>query len=105
MREQALGQWTTQIEADERQRMETPTEGRVREWRQEIRDHRHFSKQDGRFRGIVRTIRRPQDGTEGSDRAFLGGTVHERVRGPVSTGERGYVHDTGRGFEGVRGVG
>jgi hypothetical protein len=39
--------------------METPTERR-----QEIRDHQYFLKQDGRFRGIVRIIRRLQDGSE-----------------------------------------
>jgi hypothetical protein len=64
MREQAMGQWITQIEEDERQPMETPTERSTRERRQEIRDHRHFLKQDGRFHGIVRTIRRLQDGPE-----------------------------------------
>jgi hypothetical protein len=64
VREQTLGQWIVQIEADKRQRIETPTERRTRERRQEIRDHRHFLKQDGRFRGTLRTIRRLQDGPE-----------------------------------------
>jgi hypothetical protein len=57
LREQGLGKWMAQIEEDERQRMETPSEKRTRERRQEIGDHRHFLKQDGRFHGIVRTVR------------------------------------------------
>jgi hypothetical protein len=57
LREQNLRQWIVQIEDDERQRMETPTERRTRERRQEIRDHRYCLKQDGRFHGIVRTVR------------------------------------------------
>jgi hypothetical protein len=66
-REQTLGQWIVQIEERERQRMETSMERRTREWRQEIRDHRHSLKQDGRFLGIVHTIRRLQDGQEGRE--------------------------------------
>jgi hypothetical protein len=64
MREQVTGQWIAQIEEDERRRMESPTERRNRERRQEIRDHRRFLKQDGRFHGIVRTVRRLPDGPE-----------------------------------------
>jgi hypothetical protein len=44
--------------------METPTEQSNKERRQEIRGHRHFLKQDGRFHGIVRTVRRLPDGSE-----------------------------------------
>jgi hypothetical protein len=64
LREQNLGQWIAQIEEDERQRMETPTERRTRERRQDIRDHRHFLKQDGRFHGIIEIVRRLPDGPE-----------------------------------------
>jgi hypothetical protein len=44
--------------------METPSERRTRERRQEIRDHRHFLKQDDRFHGIVKTVRKLPDGPE-----------------------------------------
>jgi hypothetical protein len=42
----------------ESQRIETPTE------RQEIRDQRRYLKKDGRFRNIVRTVHRLQEGPE-----------------------------------------
>jgi hypothetical protein len=53
-----------QIEEDERQRMESHTERRTMERRQEIRDHRPFLKQDGRFHGILRTVRSLPDRPE-----------------------------------------
>jgi hypothetical protein len=49
--ERNLGQWVRDIEADERGRLESPTEPRSRERRQEIQDHRRFLEQDGRFQG------------------------------------------------------
>jgi hypothetical protein len=64
LREQNLWQWIAQIEEGERERMETPSERRTRERRQEIRDHRHFLKQYGRFHKIVRTARHTLDGSE-----------------------------------------
>jgi hypothetical protein len=62
--EQTVSPWIVPVEEDERQQMETPTERRAREERQEIKDHRHFLEQDGRFRKIVQVIRRLQDATE-----------------------------------------
>jgi hypothetical protein len=44
--------------------VETPTERRTRERRREIKEHRQFLKRDGRFREIVQTIQRLQDGPE-----------------------------------------
>jgi hypothetical protein len=62
--EQNLGQWTREIEEDERLRMESPTERRTRERRQEIQDHRRFLERDGRFRGIAQDVRRMPNGPE-----------------------------------------
>jgi hypothetical protein len=44
--------------------METPTQRWTRARRQEIRDRRRYLEQDGRFREIVRTVRRFQDGPQ-----------------------------------------
>jgi uncharacterized protein with von Willebrand factor type A (vWA) domain len=56
--------WIAQIEEDERQRMESPSERKTRERRMDIKDHGRFLKKDPRFRGIVRTIQRLQDGPD-----------------------------------------
>jgi hypothetical protein len=62
--EQNLGQRIRQIEEDERERMESPTERRTRERRQEIQDHRRFLDRDGIFRDIAEDIRRLPNGPE-----------------------------------------
>jgi hypothetical protein len=51
LRERNLGQWTAQVEDDERQRMETPPERKTRERRQDIRNQRNFLKQDAASTG------------------------------------------------------
>jgi hypothetical protein len=56
--EQSLGQWIRQIEEDERRRMESPTERRTRELREEIQANRRYLERDGRFRGIVEDVRK-----------------------------------------------
>jgi hypothetical protein len=44
--------------------MESPTERRSRERRQEIQNHRRFLERDGRFQGIVEDVRRLPNGSE-----------------------------------------
>jgi hypothetical protein len=51
--EQRLEQWMVQIEQDERQQMDFPTERLTRERSQAIRDHRRYLKKDRRFRNIA----------------------------------------------------
>jgi hypothetical protein len=91
MAKPTLEQWLVQIEDDERQRMETSTQRRTRERRQEIREHRHFLKQDVRFRGIVRTIRRVQDGPERREaiRRFWEDTYAEVYADPLVQAAQG----------------
>jgi hypothetical protein len=62
--EQNLGQWIRNIEADERTRLESPTERKTREKRQEIQDHRRYLERDGRFQGTVEEVRRLPNGPE-----------------------------------------
>jgi hypothetical protein len=62
--EQELGQWLTQIEGDERPKMEPPTQRRTRERQREIEDKTHYSRQDGRFEEIVQTVERLQEGPQ-----------------------------------------
>jgi hypothetical protein len=72
--EQNLGQWIRNIEADERARMESPTERRTREMRQEIQDHRQFLERYGRFRGIIGEVIRSPDGSERQE-VFRSGVI------------------------------
>jgi hypothetical protein len=62
--EQNLGQWTRRTEEDERRRIESPTERRTRERRQEIQAHRRFLERDGRFRDMIENVRRLPNGPE-----------------------------------------
>jgi hypothetical protein len=62
--EQNLGRWIRQIEADERMRMESPTERRTMERRQEIQVNRRYFERDGRFQGIIEDVRRLPNGPE-----------------------------------------
>jgi hypothetical protein len=66
-REQNLGQWIREIEEDERRRMESPTERRTRERRQEIQANRRYLERDGRFQGIIEDVRRLPDRPERQD--------------------------------------
>jgi hypothetical protein len=65
--EQNSGQWLIQIERDEAQRMETPTEKRRRERTQELRDLRRHLKLGDRFVQIARRVRRLQQGPARDD--------------------------------------
>jgi hypothetical protein len=62
--EQNLGQWIRQIEEDERLRMETPTERRTRERREQIEENRRYLARDGRFTQVVEDVHRLPDGRE-----------------------------------------
>jgi hypothetical protein len=62
--EQNLSQWIREIEEDERQRMETPTERRTRERREQIEETRRYLARDGRSTQIVEDVRRLPDGPE-----------------------------------------
>jgi hypothetical protein len=53
-----------QIEEDERQKMETPTQRRSSERQREIEDKRRDLRQDGRFTLIVQTVERLQEGPQ-----------------------------------------
>jgi hypothetical protein len=84
--EQNLGQWIRRIEADERARMESPTERRTRERRRETQDHRQFLERDGRFQGIVADIRRLPDGPErqGVFRRFWADIYTQEYQDPLA---------------------
>jgi hypothetical protein len=84
--EQNLGQWVREIEADERLRMETPTERRTRERRQEIRDIRRSLGRDGRFREIVEDIRRSPNGPERQEvfRRFWANRYTQEYQNPLA---------------------
>jgi hypothetical protein len=66
--------------------MESPTERRARERRQEIQDHRHFLEGDGRFRRIVDEVRRMPDGPErqGVFRRFWADLYTQEYQDPLA---------------------
>jgi hypothetical protein len=84
--EQNLGQWIRNIEADERARMESPTERRTREQRQEIQDHRRYLERDGRFQRIVEDVRRLPNGPERQEvfRRFLADLYTQEYQDPLA---------------------
>jgi hypothetical protein len=84
--EQNLGQWIREIVEDERRRMESPTERRTRERRQEIQDHRRFLERDGRFQGIIEDVRRLPNGSERQEvfRRFWANLYTQEYRDPLA---------------------
>jgi hypothetical protein len=88
--EQNLGQWIRQIEEDERLRMESPTERRTRERRQEIQDHHGFLERDGRFQGIIEDVRRLPNGPERQEvfRRFWANLYTQKYQDPLAREER-----------------
>jgi hypothetical protein len=84
--EQNLGQWMRQIGADERARIESPTERRARERRQEIQDHRQFLEREGRFQVIVAEVRRLPNGPERQKvfRGFLADLYAQEYQNPLA---------------------
>jgi hypothetical protein len=62
--EQNLGQWIREIEEDERRRIESSTERRARERREQIQDNRRYLERDGRFQRIIEDVRRLPNGPE-----------------------------------------
>jgi hypothetical protein len=59
-----LGQWIREIEEDERRGIESPTERRARERREQIQANRRYLERDGKFLGIIEDVRRLPNGPE-----------------------------------------
>jgi hypothetical protein len=87
--EQNLGQWIRRIEEDERARMDSPTERRARERRQEIQANRGYLERDGRFRDIVEDVRRLPNGPERQEvfRRFWANLYTQEYQNPLAREE------------------
>jgi hypothetical protein len=66
--------------------MESPTERRTRERRQEIQDHRRYRKRDGRFQGIIEEVRRLLNGPERQEvlRRFWANLYTQEYQDPLA---------------------
>jgi hypothetical protein len=84
--EQNLGHWVRKIEEDERLRMETPTEGRTRERREQIQENRRYLERDGRFTGIIEGVHRLPDGPERREvfRRFWANLYTQEYQNPLA---------------------
>jgi hypothetical protein len=84
--ERNLGRWIREIEEDERMRMESPTERRTRQRRQEIQDHRRFLERDGRFQRIIEDVRRLPNGSERQEvfRRFWANLYTQEYQDPLA---------------------
>jgi hypothetical protein len=84
--EQNLGQWIRGIEEDERRRMESPTERRTRERREQIQANRRYLERDGRFQGIIEDVRRLPNGLERQEvfRRFWANLYTQEYQNPLA---------------------
>jgi hypothetical protein len=73
--------------------METPTERRTRERRQEIQDHRWFLEREGRFQGIVEDVRRLPNGPVRQEvfRSFWANLYMQEYQNPLAREEAGLL--------------
>jgi hypothetical protein len=99
-----VSQWIRQIEEDERLRMETPTERRTRDRREQIEEDRRYLARDGRFTQIVEDVHRLPDGPERREvfRRFWFNLYTQEYQNPLARNNNNNNTFTWSGPSGVR---